>query len=264
MSTASQTVLSGRGILVTRPAQQADALCALIEASGGRAVRFPVLEIHPADDADRVQASLAHLAEYDLAIFVSANAVRHTFLALAPRAWPNTLKIAAIGSVTAQALTAQGQQVELAPLQEFTSEALLALPQLQRVAGQRMLILRGNGGRETLRDILVERGAQVDYLEVYRREDTLADPAQLLERWRRGAIDVVLISSYESLQKLVAIIGTLGLALLNQTTVIVGNARTRDAASALGLQSPIWVAQAATDAAMLAALHTYFTEVKAR
>ena len=257
---ATPCVLSGRGILVTRPAHQADALCALIETAGGRAVRFPVMDIRPAADPDVVQAGIARLGEYDLAIFVSANAVNHTLDALAPRIWPSTVKIAAIGAATDRALAARGLHVDVAPKQDFTSEALLALPEFQTVRNQRILILRGTGGRETLRDTLNVRGAQVDYLEVYRRDTAKTDPSALLEHWRAGAIDAVLIASTESLQKLLAIIGTLGLELLGATTLIVGNARTRQLARELGLGGTVVVAADATDAAMLDALCAYFAD----
>lgn len=253
-------VLSGRGVLVTRPAQQAEPLCALIEAAGGRALRFPVMDIKPAADSAVVQAGLARLADYDLAIFVSANAVRYTLDALAPRAWPSTVKIAAIGAATARALAARGLSVDIAPVRDFTSEALLALPEFQSVHQRHILILRGAGGRETLRDTLSARGAQVDYLEVYCRATAETDPSALLEQWRAGAIDAVLVASTESLQKLLTIIGTLGLELLGATTLIVGNARTRQLALELGLDGTVVVAADATDAAMLEALRAHFAK----
>ncbi|MBI5040640.1 MAG: uroporphyrinogen-III synthase [Gammaproteobacteria bacterium] len=260
-------VLSGRGILVTRPAHQANALCALIETAGGRALRFPVLDIHPIADLAAVQAGLARLTrpgEYDLAIFVSANAVQYTLAALTPRAWPIAVKIAAIGAATARALAAQGLRVDVAPARDFTSEALLALPEFQSVQNQRILILRGAGGRETLRDVLSARGAQVDYLDVYRRDTATTDASVLLEHWRAGAIDAVLIASTESLQKLLAIIGTLGTALLSATPLIVGNARTRELARSLGLAGPLVVARDATDAAMVDALCAHFAAAQAQ
>ncbi|MBI5462632.1 MAG: uroporphyrinogen-III synthase [Gammaproteobacteria bacterium] len=258
---ATPCVLNGRGIVVMRPAHQADALCALIEAAGGRALRFPVLEICPAADPAAVQAGLVRLmrpGEYDLAIFVSANAVHYTLKALAPHTWPTSVKIAAIGAATARALAAQGLRVDIAPARDFTSEALLALPELQSVRNQRILILRGAGGREILRDNLLARGAQVDYLEVYRRATATTDPSILLEHGRAGAIDAVLIASTESLHKLLAIIGTLGIALLRTTTWVVGNERTRQLARELGLGGTMVVAADATDAAMLDALCAHF------
>jgi uroporphyrinogen-III synthase len=105
---------------------------------------------------------------------------------------------------------------------------------------------------------LSARGAQADYLEVYRRDTVTTDPSAVLKHWRAGAIDAVLIASTESLQKLLAIIGTLGLELLGATTLIVGNERTRQLARELGLGGPVVVAADATDAAMLDALCAHF------
>jgi uroporphyrinogen-III synthase len=255
-------VLNGRGILVTRPAHQADALCALIEAAGGSPLRFPVLEIRPAVDAPSVQAGLARLADYDLAIFVSANAVQHTLTALAPRAWPGRVEIAAVGAATARALESRGLRVAHCPGAGFTSEALLALPAFRDMTGRRVLILRGDGGREHLRDSLIARGARVDYLEVYRRVQAQADPAPLLGRWRAGSVAAVLVASTDSLEKLAAIVGTLGLGLLRATPLIVGNARTRDRARALGLDGVVAVATDATDAAMVEALCAHFAAAR--
>lgn len=262
--TDSRGALAGRGILVTRPAHQAEALCALIEAAGGRALRFPVLEIRPAENAAAVQAGLARLADYDLAIFVSANAVLHTLAALAPRPWPDRVAIAAVGAATARTLERQGLRVTYCPAEAFTSEALLDLPELQRLAGRRILILRGDGGREQLRDGLSTRGAQVDYLEVYRRAQAAADPAPLLRQWQAGAVDAVLVASTDSLEKLVAIIGTLGLPLLRATPLIVANARTRERARELGLDGVVVAAADATDAAMLEALCAHFGAARRR
>lgn len=254
----AQGALAGRGILVTRPAHQADGLCALIEAAGGRALRFPVLEIRPATDASAVRSGLARLADYDLAVFVSANAVNCALDALAPRSWPADVPIAAVGAATARALQDRGLRVSHCPETGFTSEALLALPALRDMTGRRVLILRGDGGREQLRDTLTARGAQVDYLEVYRRAQAQTDPAPLFDQWRAGAVAAVLASSTDSLEKLAAIVGTLGLPLLRATPLVVPNARTLERARALGLDGTVLVAADATDAAMVAALCAHF------
>jgi uroporphyrinogen-III synthase len=259
-ASATSGVLSGRGILVTRPVLQADTLCTAIEAAGGRALRFPVIEIRPAVDPRVVQMGLTRLGEYNLVIFVSANAVQFTLDAMATKTWPTAVKIAAIGAATARAVTRHELKVDMTPERDFTSEALLDLPALQAVRDQRILILRGAGGRDILRDSLRARGAQVDYLEVYRRDSVTTDPAALLKDWQSGAVDAVLISSGESLQKLLAIIGTLGLELLNATTLVVGNARTQERARSLGVTGSILVADDATDAALLDALCTHYAK----
>ena len=250
--------LNGRGILVTRPTHQADAVCALIEACGGRALRLPVLDIRPAEESAAVQAGLARLPEYAVAVFVSANAVRYALDALAPRPWPPTVTIAAVGAATARALDERGLQVSYCPEREYTSEALLALPALQEMHGRRVLILRGNGGRDHLREILSARGAAVDYLEVYRRVQPDIDPAPWLARWRAGEIAAVLITSGESLRQLRAIVGTLGQELLRTTPLIVAHPRIRDLARELGQDGPVLVADDATDAAMVKELCAYF------
>ena len=253
----TQAVLTGRGILVTRPVHQADRLCRLIEALGGRAVRFPVLEIRAPGDPAAVKDGLLRLPDYDLAIFVSANAVEFTLAALAP--WPPKLEIAAVGAATAAALRRHGLPVAYCPAQAFTSEALLALPRLQQLAGKQILILRGEGGREQLRETLRARGARVDYLEVYQRVQPATDPTPLLQQWRSGEVGAVLVTSNESLRKLVAMIGTLGLPLLRATPLIVASTRTLELARELGLDGTVRVAADATDAAMTDALYAYFS-----
>lgn len=254
----TRTALHGRVILVTRPAHQAESMCRLLEDAGAIALRFPVLQIQPMQDVAAVRAHLARLADYDTAIFVSANAVHQTLTLLQPQIWPAQVKIAAIGRATARALETSGLQVASCPAQDFTSEALLGLPEFQQMRGRRVLILRGAGGREHLRDNLLARGAQVDYLEVYRRLPAHSDPAPLLAQWRAGGVDAVLLTSGESLHKLQAIIGTLGAALLCATPMVVANVRIRELARSLGHTAPISVAADATDAAMLDALCRHF------
>lgn len=258
MNESATDLLKGRGILVTRPAHQAEAICALIEAAGGRAWRLPLLEIRPALDAAAVQAGLARLADYDIAIFVSANAVNFALDALDPRPWPPSLATAAVGAATARALEQRGLRVTYCPRAEFTSEALLALPALQDMRGRRVVILRGNGGREQLRETLRARGARVDYLEVYRRVQPEIDPAPWRERWHRGAIAAALVSSGETLRKLHAIVATLGHDQWRKTALIVAHARIRDLARELCIDGPVRIADDATDAAMVKALCDHF------
>ncbi|MDD5037237.1 MAG: uroporphyrinogen-III synthase, partial [Methylococcaceae bacterium] len=200
---------------MTRPADQAEALCALIEAGGGLAIRAPLLEIEPTGISAR--ASMAP-AGVDWLVFVSANAVR--FSRLIPEAVRGA-KIAAIGQATAQALMASGFTVDLKPKQQFNSESLLALPPWQDVAGLRFLIVRGEGGRETLAETLSQRGAEVAYASVYRRIPAHIDRQGLLDRWRKGEIEVVSITSGEALDYLVRLMEESGMELLQQTPMVV-------------------------------------------
>ena len=253
-----QTVLNGRGIVVTRPAHQAEPLCQLLEEAGARPLRFPVLAILPVQDIQKVQAHLARLTEYDTAIFISANAVEQTLALLPSKDWPAQVQIAAIGSATTRKLVSQGLTVAISPTSDFTSEALLALPELQQLQGRCILILRGENGREHLRENLMARGAQVDYLDVYRRVRADTDPQSLLKQWQNGAIDAVMLTSAESLHQLQAIIGTLGQQLFRTTTLMVAHERIRELAQSQGHSGTVVIAADATDNAMLAALRQHF------
>jgi uroporphyrinogen-III synthase len=248
-----QLPLAGVGVLVTRPARQADELCALIEAAGGRAVRFPTLAISAVPDAAAARAALAALENYDLVVFISANAVEQA-MALRPAAdWPAGLRSAALGAGTARALARHGLPPLLLAPPPHDSEALLSLPQLQELSGQRILIIRGVGGRELLGETLRARGAAVIYAEVYQRTRPDADTRDILAAWAQGAIDIVIVTSGEALRNLVAMLGESGRARLLVTPLVVVSGRMVQQALALGFINPR-LAETAGDAALMTAL----------
>ena len=152
--------LAGAGILVTRAAHQADNLCRLIEQSGGRALRFPALEIVGPADPLRTREQLAQIARYDLAVFVSPNAVVHG-MRLLPQGLPQTLRVAAVGRASAEALRVAGRAADIVPQGRYDSEALLAVHELGAMQGRRVIVFRGDGGRPLLGDVLRQRGAEV-------------------------------------------------------------------------------------------------------
>ena len=254
---SSAGALAGLGVLVTRPAHQAEGLSRLIEQHGGRALRFPVLEILPPSDPGPLQRVTTRLHEYDWAIFISANAVER---ALAPilstRSWPSATRIAVIGRSSEQALQRHRLHADLCPTGRFDSEALLALPAMQKenVDGARVVIFRGEGGREHLADSLRERGAQVDYVAAYRRARPEVDVAPLLAQWRAGAIDIVLVTSAESLHNLVTMTAGEGGELLRRTPLLVVSERMLPVLQQHGFDQPPVLAANATDAAVLEAL----------
>ena len=249
----SQPPLAGVGVLVTRPVPQAAGLCALIEAAGGRAVRFPALAISAAPDSAAARTALAALDHYDLVVFVSANAVDQA-LALRPVAdWPPGVRCAALGAGTVRALTRHGLQAPLVAPPPHDSEALLAMPQLQDLSGWRILIIRGVGGRELLGETLRARGATVDYAAVYQRIRPDSDTRDILSAWEKGAVDVVTVSSGETLSNLVAMLGESLRERLLTTPLVVVSSRMVQQALALGFVSPL-LAEAASDAALITAL----------
>lgn len=230
-----QTLPPGFGVLVTRPAGQAGALCRMIEDAGGEAIRLPLLEIQPIAADGRAMCRLTGLKDWDWLVFVSANAVRCAFEWLGPQ-WldGSRAKIAAIGRATAQALAERGVAVDLEPKQQFNSEALLALPEWAEVAGQRFLIVRGEGGRELLAETLRARGGIVGHAEVYRRVLPATDARGLLARWRAGGVGAATVTSGEALDNLFRLLADSAGELMSKTPVVVIGERLAARARGLG------------------------------
>ena len=250
--------LAGRTIVVTRPLAQAGALASAIEEAAGRPLVFPLLEISPADDPRPLAEVALRLNDYALAIFISPNAVDHALpVILADRSWPAPLRPAAVGQGTVRALAAHGIGNCIAPTERFDSEALLALPELDvsKVAGLRIAIFRGDGGRELLADTLRERGALVDCITSYRRSGPATGCQPLMQAWRAGQLDALTVSSSEGLRYLVDLLDAEGMGFLRQTPLFVPHARIADNTRALGLSNIILTE--AADAGIMTALRAY-------
>ena len=213
--------LSGVGVLVTRPQSQSQDLVEAIEARGGTAICFPVLEIIPRDPTE-VAARVAALRDPDIVIFVSRNAVRFG-LSCAARGL-----VAAVGPATAAALEESGRKADILPASGFDSEHLLAEPVLQDVTDQVVRIVRGSDGRELLANTLRKRGALVEYLSVYTRRIPRYSDLELnaLEtRWRAGDVDVVTVMSVASAQNLEALLPQWCKEQLNRGSLVAPAAR---------------------------------------
>ena len=93
--------LTGKGIVITRPAHQSQALARLIEGAGGRPVLFPVIEIRAPADPRPFLEIVDQLDAFDLAIFISPNAVHWALkLILQRRALPPRLRVATVGGAS--------------------------------------------------------------------------------------------------------------------------------------------------------------------
>ncbi len=249
--------LQGLEVLVTRPGHQCGPLCAMLEAEGAVPVQFPVLSIEPLADSDKLEPGFAGLSEQDLVIFTSPNAVSCCLELMRQRglSWPSDgPEVAAIGRATADALDQWGIPVAVCPEGPYTSEGLLAHPRMHQTADQRTLLIRGIGGREVLAETLRERGARVSTLEVYRRTRPDADPAPLLERWQRGGLHVVVVTSLEGLDNLLALVGPEGRDALLGSGLVTVSGRVATAARVRGFLDGIVVAPEASDSGLVEGL----------
>jgi uroporphyrinogen-III synthase len=239
------TVLSGRTIVVTRPAAQAGRLCRLITDSGGEAVAFPTVEILSIwKNIDRLAClKAANIINYDWLVFISPTAVAEGLAALAaggttPAHWPAAVAVAAVGRGTAAALERAGMKDVVAPATGADSEALAALPAMQAaaVAGRRVLIVRGEGGREWLADTLRERGATVEVAECYRRALPAVDAAPLASLLAAGGVAGITVHSRGALDNLLALLPAGAQAAVRATPLFASHPRIAEHARVSGLQ----------------------------
>jgi len=253
--------MAGLRVLVTRPREQADELVHLIEADGGQAIRFPVLEITDPVDPAPLSAIVRKLGDFDLAIFISPNAVRRAMPRIRDTGGlPPTLRVACIGHGGARVLETFGVSHIIVPSERFDSEGLLMKPELQNVSGKRIVIFRGDGGRELLGDTLKERGAQVELIACYRRVRPVADATALHQLGERGQIDIMCLTSADGLRNLFDMIGPTGHSWLLRTPVIVVSERMVAVCRELGFQSAVRVAASASDDALIKAIRAWRSE----
>lgn len=249
--------LAGRHVVVTRPAGQAAHFATALAEAGAIPVLYPVLEIRDVDDTTPLLDAAIRLESFDLAVFVSPNAIERALAVILPRrAWPGGLRVAALGKSSERELARHGIREILSPPLRFDSEALLELPELIDVAGRRVIIFRGDGGREVLGDTLKARGASVEYVTCYRRARPQLDPAPLLKLWEQGRLDAVTLTSSEGLRNFFDMVGRLGQAWLKKTPAFVPHLRIAEQAQVLGLANVI--ATGPGDDGLMAGLMQYF------
>ncbi|HYM34402.1 MAG TPA: uroporphyrinogen-III synthase [Steroidobacteraceae bacterium] len=247
--------LKGVTVLVTRPQEQSRELYAKIISLGGEAIFFPTIEIE-------AQSTVAPKQEYDWVIFISANAVRH---GLARIERSDHTRVAAIGKATAAVLESFKVRVDLLPEKDSNSEALLAHPLFSNVAGQNILIVKGEGGRGLLQESLMERGAKVTTLDAYRRVRPQVDATTVekLERcWRDDGISIVTITSVEILDNLLALLTDAGKLMLQATPFVTVSKRIVDAVRAKGITSPYVLSRSADDAAIVGAIAAWHARAR--
>ena len=241
-------------VLVTRPSGQARGLCEALQRAGHAAFHCPMLELEPLEELPAgARQRILDLDLYGQVIFISGNAVRFGMELIADY-WPQLpvgITWYAVGHSTARLLADYGLNPET-PRTEMSSEGLLALPGLQAVAGQRLLIVKGEGGRETLATALRQRGAAVDTLSCYRRRRPDLQPGELARRLVDCDIDTILISSGEGLSNLLALLSPEETTKFSAVPLVVPSARVATLACEAGFSQVIRAANASDEAAVAA------------
>jgi uroporphyrinogen-III synthase len=239
--------LKGIGIAITRPADQAKKLAALITEAGGTPILFPLIEITPLDDYSQFEAVISDINSYDWAIFISSNAVQNGLPRLLKQGAPKNLQFAAIGPVTSKELQSFGVTNVLSPKDRFDSESLLALPEMHDVSNKKVMIFRGVGGRDVLAETLKARGAQVTFAECYQRINPQTDCNLLAQLYAEKKLHSIVVTSSEAMRHLLDLAGAAD--WLRNVILFVNHARIAELPLQMGLK--VKVADALGDEAML-------------
>ena len=242
-------------VLLTRPAEESALLAASLSDVGIFSSSLPLLEIEALPVTPEQQAVWADLGRYCAVIVVSKPAARLGVQRL-ERHWPR-LPWFSVGAATAQVLADQGLDVHYPPSGD-DSEALLALPALREAVARtdaRVLILRGEGGRELLAERLREQGASVDYLELYRRFLPAYDPGVLMQRIQLERLNGLVVSSGQGFLHLQALAG-LDWPKVAQLPLFVPSPRVYEMARAAGAEKVV-DCRGASAAALLVALRSH-------
>jgi uroporphyrinogen-III synthase len=235
-------------VVVTRPLQQARAFAERVAALGRRVEIFPLLAIEPVDDPAPLQAALGRLDEFALAVFVSPNAI-DAALRCMPR-WPRQVAIGIVGEGSRAALRAHGIEqdnaVIFAPHGEgkMDSEELLKALPLDELRGKRVLLVRGQSGRDFLSEALQQAGIAVEHVAAYRRLAPVLDEAgrARLLALADGGADWVVTSS-EALRNLLDLARLAGgegrVVKLQRQRIFVSHHRIAQSARLLGFRTVI-------------------------
>lgn len=252
--------LTGIKVLVTRPAHQAAALCKLIADYGGVAICFPTIEITASNDPETAIAVLANIEHYDIGIFISTNAVDWTMKLLGDKKpLLQRLLLISIGTATTESLVKALSTEGNSMLQTIVtntgndSRSLIKLDVLSaaEIADRKIIIFRGRGGEELLASTLKERGAQVDYAEIYQRRCPKYDKDHINSIWAISTPDIVIVTSNNGLQNLVALLNEEQREILFSRQLLVIGSRMLDLAMTFGFSRKPIVADEASDQGIL-------------
>lgn len=255
--------LAGHRILLTRPDHKIESLANYVISQGATPVKLPTIDVVPITQSDReyqeLKQQMMNIDLFDIIICISANAANFALQWL-DEYWPQLpigIKWFAIGKATATRLSMFDITATTAA-SGHDSEALLATIELQNITGKKILILKGNAGREMLSKTLEKRGATVTDAILYKRLIPKYSSEELNSTLYSRPLSAILTTSAEAVSNLVSL--ALGndrkfdISVLLNTRLIVPSPRVAKAASIQGFQR-ITVANGPDDVSMVTALH---------
>ncbi|MES0873218.1 uroporphyrinogen-III C-methyltransferase [Sinimarinibacterium thermocellulolyticum] len=244
--------LDGLRVLVTRPAEQAEPLCRLLERHGARVTRLPLQVIEPVRQGASAAARLQRQRQARAWIFTSVNAVRYA-RALDAGVWPTCI---AVGPATAAALRQAGIEEVITPAQRHDSDGVLALDLLHDVRDQDVVLVTGEGGRDAIETGLAARAARVTRVEVYRRVALPHTPEALARAC--ADVDAAVFTNGESLRLMFTRIADDARLRLLDLQLVVPSRRVVEQALELGFRTAPLVPEQTGDAGYLRVLEHWW------
>lgn len=189
------------GVLVTRPDERGKELADMLNKAGVASIHLPFFSINAGRELNDLPNKYHQLKSGDYVFAVSRNAVHYANKTLRNTgfAWRKELNYFAVGQHSAEVFAATAEIAVRYPSQHEMSEGLLALPEMQQLEGKRILILRGNGGREYFAEQVKLRGAEVDIVECYQRVPIEYDNLEQTSICQRAGISTIIVTSVEIL-----------------------------------------------------------------
>ncbi len=244
--------LNGITAIITRPIHQTEALENKISQHGGKSILLPMLRI----EKKTLASDMAPPQDNDIIIFLSANAVN--FSAEYWQQQKISAPCLAIGPATERALLEKKIPCSQTPSQ-YNSEGLLTLPQLQQITGKTVYICCGENPRPLLPTTLKQRGADIIFVESYRRQPPDVD-THILQTLLQQPADIVILTSKESLLNWSKYLPATQYDQLRKIPLLVISTKMKALACSLNLQTNI-IADNASDAAIIEALLNYYADV---
>ncbi|MCE0558001.1 uroporphyrinogen-III synthase [Motilimonas sp. E26] len=242
-------------ILVTRPQRHQQPLIDALEQQGWFAIGQPLLEISTSPDIESLAMSQHELDNFQFIIAISDNAVRYanSYLKRHHLNWPRQARYLAVGKNTADCWH-QLAQINACYPESADSEGLIAMPALQAIDQRRILILKGNAGRDLIASSLQKAGAKVTEVSTYQRQPIPLNQAETLTKWQQNHINSVIITSGEILTALINVVPNCERNWLFKLNLIVISHRIAKLAREAGFIK-VWIAQGASQSALIQCLH---------
>lgn len=258
----TSAALAATSILVTRPQDQTNELCRLIRDEDGTAINWPAIHIVAREPNASLAHALRNACPDDIAVFVSRNAVRHGAAIIRRDSPP---EITAIGPSTVAELEAAGLPVSIVP-HGHDSESLLTQLDETDVRGRHVYIIRGKGGRETLRRGLEDRGVSVEYIEVYERicpQVPAEEIADVIQRWTACEHRLFTATSLEILDNLMTMLGPANIGILRDAAMVTASRRVVQRGESFGHCGARLLAPGPSDRSLLNAMIEWRTGIAA-